>query len=87
MRRVVMREAPVTLLLSIASEGQAWHRSKTVAGERAPSGRIHAVRGASNRTLCGLADTELARFPYLDFTASTLPRCEGCRSRAADLLR
>ena len=82
-----MREAPVTILLSIASEGQAWHRSRTVAGERCPSGRIHAVRGASNRTLCGLDDIELARFPYLDFTTSTLPRCESCRAKAADLLR
>ena len=72
--------------LTIASESQTWRRSSTVAGERAPSGTIHAVLGASTRTLCGLEHAQLARFPYLDFVESSLRRCEMCRSRGAALL-
>jgi hypothetical protein len=74
-------------LLTIAAERQVWHRSlATPAGERAPAGRIHAVLGTANTTLCGLHDYELAQFPYLDFTDSTLPRCEVCRQRGAAIL-
>ena len=73
-------------LLTIASEGQTWRRSTSVAGERAPAGRIHAVLGVSDRTLCGLDHAEFARFPYVDFVASSLERCDVCRSRGAALL-
>lgn len=74
------------ILLTVAAESQVWRRSATVAGERAPAGRIHAVLGASARTLCGLDHAELARFPYVDFVASSLERCEICRARGAALL-
>lgn len=75
-------------LLTIASESQVWRRSAaTPSGQRGPAGRIHAVLGASTRTLCGLEHAELARFPYADFVTSTLQRCDICRTRGADLLR
>src|SRR5688572_6906429 len=88
-RRSTVTERPqpqAQLLLTIAAESQTWRRSATVAGERAPAGRIHAVLGASARTLCGLDHAELARFPYVDFVTSPLERCEMCRSRGAALL-
>jgi hypothetical protein len=74
--------------LTIASESQTWRvrRNVTTAGERAPAGRVHAVLGASARTLCGLDHAELARFPDVDFVTSPLERCEVCRSRGAALL-
>src|SRR5687768_12344078 len=77
---------PRHILLTVASEGQMWRRSTSVAGERVPAGRIHAVLGASTRTLCGLDHAELARFPYVDFVESRLERCELCRTRGAALL-
>lgn len=75
-----------TSLLTIAAERQMWRRSGSAAGERAPAGRIHAVLGASSKTLCGLDHAELARFPYLDFVSSSLDRCAICRARGAALL-
>ena len=78
--------SPAPFLLTIAAESQTWRRSTTLAGERAPAGRIHAVLGASGRTLCGLDHAELARFPYVDFVTSHLERCEMCRARGAALL-
>jgi hypothetical protein len=88
---VVERPQPQPLpqyQLTIASESQTWRvrRNVTMAGERAPAGRIHAVLGASARTLCGMDHAELARFPYVDFVTSPLERCEICRSRGAALL-
>lgn len=73
-------------VLTVAAERQVWRRSTTVAGERAPAGRIHAVLGSSSCTLCGLDHAELARFPYVDFVTSPLERCDICRSRGAALL-
>ena len=89
-RRPSVVERPHTLpppQLTVASEGQMWRRSSTLAGERVPAGKIHAVLGASARTLCGLEHAELARFPYVDFVASSLERCAMCRARGAALLR
>jgi hypothetical protein len=73
--------------LTIAAQRQSWHRSTAVGGERVPAGRIHAVLGASARTLCGLGHAELALFPYLDFVESALERCDICRRRGALLLQ
>ena len=74
--------------LGIASESQSWRvrRNVTMSGERTPAGRIHAVLGASTRTLCGLEHAELAHFPYVDFVTSSLERCDICRTRGAALL-
>ena len=87
---VEQQQSPATrpYLLTVASEGQTWRirRNVTMGGERMPAGRIHAVLGQSTRTLCGLDHAELARFPYVDFVASPLERCEICRSRGAALL-
>ena len=86
---VVERPQPLPqFLLTVAAESQTWRvrRNVTHSGERAPAGRIHAVLGASPRTLCGLDHAELARFPYVDFVSSSLERCEMCRTRGAALL-
>jgi hypothetical protein len=88
-RRATVEERPQPagpVRLTVASEGQTWRRSAAVAGERAPAGTIHAVLGASPVTLCGLDHAQLARFPYVDFVTSSLPRCEMCRMRGAALL-
>jgi hypothetical protein len=80
-------EAPRLPLLSIAAESQVWHRSvASTGGTRSPSGRIHAVFGKNDHTLCGLASSELAVFPSRDFTEGSLRRCEICRARGAQLL-
>jgi hypothetical protein len=73
--------------LNIAAERQIWHRSgASLGGERAPAGRIHAVFGTANETLCGMDEQGLALFPYADFVTSWLERCEVCRDRGAAIL-
>jgi hypothetical protein len=79
--------APRLPLLTIAAERQVWHRSvASKDGERSPAGRIHAVFGKADHTLCGLPSCELAVFPYRDFTEGSLQRCDVCRARGAALL-
>jgi hypothetical protein len=79
--------SPRPALLTIAAERQIWHRSAaSQGGERSPAGRIHAVFGKSDHTLCGVPNHELAVFPYRDFTEGSLQRCDVCRARGAALL-
>ena len=68
------------ILLTVAAESQVWRRSTAVAGERMPAGRIHAVLGASTRTLCGLDHAELGSDfgEWLDeFAADRAERADG----------